>query len=47
MDELDQKVIFILVMQSQEQARLLLEMAIRILDLEKMVTKILEDKDAA
>ena len=47
MDELDQKVIFTLVMQSQEQARLLLEMAIRILDLEKMVTKILEDKDAA
>ena len=47
MDELDQKIIFTLVMQSQEQARLLLEMAIRILDLEKMVTKILEDKDAA
>ena len=47
MNELDQKVLFGLVMHAQDQARLLLEMAVRILDLEKMVTKLLEDKDAA
>ena len=47
MDNIDQKVLVTVTAELLSQSELLLEMASRILDLEKMVTKLLEARDAA